>query len=99
MAIDGVYIARLTAGYIAATAGVVPFGIAIVGSPDFGRGAGWTGIVLGSLGLPSSLYLLVDQESPAGLPAHIVLIIFSALAGWKLISTKEPEVPEHTTRH
>ena len=94
MAINGTYLASISVAYIASMAGILFFGVAILGSPDFGRRVGWTGIVLGCIGLISSLWLYVDQESPGGLPAVIVLIIFNALVGWRLFSTRNQKVVE-----
>ena len=81
----GLYIASAAVAYLASTAGMFLFGIAFITSPSFGRVIGWTSVVLGSLGFMSSLWLAIDQESPGGLPALIVLIVTNSLAGWKVI--------------
>lgn len=94
MAITGTYLATISVGYIAAMAGILFFGIALLGSQDFGKGIGWTGIILGSVGLLGSIWLFIDQEGPGGIFAVYALILFNALAGWMLFTKQNQMVPE-----
>lgn len=78
-----IFDALLTAGLILATIGVICLGAAMIKNPQFGRGIGWTSVVLGVAGLVASSVDLWNPDSPAAVVAMVGLIVFGAVAGWK----------------
>jgi hypothetical protein len=79
----GVFDALLIVGLILATIGVICLGAAMVKDPKFGRGIGWTSVMLGAAGFVASLVLLWNPDSPAAVVAMAGLIVFGAAAGSK----------------
>ena len=78
-----VFDALLTVGLILATIGVICLGVAMVKNPKYGRGIGWTSVVLGVAGVVASSVDLWNPDSPAAAVAMVGLIIFGAVSGWK----------------
>jgi hypothetical protein len=78
-----VFNALLTAGLILATIGIVCLGAAMIKHPKFGRGIGWTSVVLGVAGVIAASVQLWNPDSPAPVVAMVGLIVFSAASGWK----------------
>jgi Domain of unknown function (DUF4386) len=78
-----VFDALLTAGLILATIGVICLGAAMIKHPKFGKGIGWTSVVLGVAGAISACVLLWNPGSPAAVVAMAGLIVFGAVSGWK----------------
>ena len=78
-----VFDALLTAGLILATIGVICLGAAMIKNPRFGRGIGWTSVVLGVAGVVASSVDLWNPDSPAAAVAMVGLIVFCAVSGWK----------------
>jgi len=78
-----VFDALLTAGLILATIGVICLGAAMIKNPKFGRGIGWTSVVLGVAGVIAASVLLWDPNSQAAVVAIAGLIVFCAVSGWK----------------
>jgi hypothetical protein len=78
-----VFDALLTAGLILATIGVICLGAAMIKNPKFGRGIGWTSVVLGVAGVVASSVDLWNPDSPSAAVAMVGLIVFCAISGWK----------------
>jgi hypothetical protein len=78
-----VFDALLIVGLILATIGVACLGAAMIKNPKFGRGIGWTGVVLGVAGAAAASVDLWNPDSPAAAVAMVGLIVFCAAAGWK----------------
>ena len=78
-----VFDALLIVGLILATIGVVCLGAAMIKNPRFGRGIGWTSVVLGVAGVVASSVSLWNPDSPAPVVAMAGLIVFGAASGWK----------------
>jgi hypothetical protein len=85
-----VFDALLTAGLILATIGVICLGAAMIKHPKFGKGIGWTNVVLGVAGVISACVLLWNPGSPAAVVAMAGLIIFGAVSGWKTYKISRP---------
>ena len=79
-----VFDALLIVGQILATVGVVCLGAAMIKTPKFGRVIGWTSVVLGVAGVVASAVLLWNPDSPIAIVAMAALIVFGAVAGWKI---------------
>ena len=78
-----VFDALLIVGLILATIGVICLGAAMIKNPKFGRGIGWTSVVLGVAGVIAASVLLWDPNSQAAVVAIAGLIVFCAVSGWK----------------
>jgi hypothetical protein len=75
--------ALLVVGLILATIGVICLGSAMIKNPKYGKGIGWTSMVLGVVGVVAGWVLLWNPQSPAAGIAMAALIVFHAVAGWK----------------
>jgi hypothetical protein len=78
-----VFDSLLIVGLILATIGVVCLGAAMIRNPRFGRGIGYTSVVLGVAGVVASSVLLWNPGSPAAVVAMAALIVFGAVSGLK----------------
>ena len=78
-----VFDALLTAGLILTTIGVICLGAAMIKNPKFGKGIGWTSVVLGVAGAVAASVQLWNPDSPAPMVAMVALIVFGAASGWK----------------
>jgi hypothetical protein len=78
-----VFDALLAVGLILATIGVICLGAAMIRNPKFGKGIGWTSVVLGVAGAVAASVLLWNPDSPLAVIAVAGLIVFNAVAGWK----------------
>jgi hypothetical protein len=85
-----VFDALLTVGLILATIGVICLGAAMIKNPKFGRGIGWTSVVLGVAGVAASSVDLWNPDSPAAAVAMAGLIVFGAVSGWKAYRLSRP---------
>ncbi len=81
-AVYSVFDALLIVGLILITIGVTCLGAAMIRSPKFGKGIGWTSVVLGVVGVVAALAQLWRPSMIAAI-ALFGLIIFHAVAGWK----------------
>jgi hypothetical protein len=78
-----VFDALLIVGLILATIGVICLGAAMIRNPKFGKGIGWTSVVLGVAGAVAASVQLWNPDSPLAVIAVAGLIVFYAVAGWK----------------
>ncbi len=85
-AIQGIFDALLITGLVIVPIGIVALGVAMLVSPDFGKGFGWVSVVLGVLGIVAAAVLLVDPFSPIAVVGIFALIIFYLVLGWKVYS-------------
>jgi hypothetical protein len=85
-ATQGIFDALLIAGLVIVPVGLVALGVAMLGSPAFGKGFGWVSVVLGVLGVVAAAVLLVDPLSPIVAVGVFALIIFYLVLGWKVYS-------------
>ena len=66
--------------------GAVSFGVAMLGSPDFGKGFGGVGVVLGLAAVVDLSIVVVMGLTAGGFVAFFAFIIFLFLFGWKVYS-------------
>jgi hypothetical protein len=78
-----VFDALLIVGLILATIGVICLGAAMIKNPKFGKGIGWTSVVLGVVGVVGASVDLWNPDSPLAVIPVAGLIVFNAVAGWK----------------
>jgi len=66
-----------------ATAGLIVLGLAMLGSPAFGKGLGWFSMGLGVAGVAAGYFAMVDPSSPIPAVGFVSLTVFSLALGWK----------------
>jgi len=80
----GIFDALLFTGLAIVAVGLTLLGIAMLGTPAFGRGFGWLGLVIGGLGIAAGVVLLVDPGSSIAVISVLSLIVFHISVGWKV---------------
>jgi magnesium-transporting ATPase (P-type) len=82
----GIFDAMLYVGFFVVPVGIFLLGVAMVGTPAFGKGFGWLSVVLGLVGLVAAVLQLVDPASMIGSGSYFAGLIFYLVLGWKLFS-------------
>ncbi len=85
-ATQGIFDALFGVGLLLVPIGFVTLGVAMLGSPAFGRGFGGVSVVVGVVGVVAASILLVDPLSPSAFVGVLALIAFHLVVGWKLYS-------------
>jgi hypothetical protein len=85
-ATEGIFDALFGVGLLLVPMGFASLGVAMLGSPAFGKGFGRLSVVLGVAGVVAAYVLLVDPLSPSAFVGVLSLIIFHLVLGWKLYS-------------
>jgi hypothetical protein len=80
----GIFDALLFAGLAILAAATTALGVAMIGTPSFGKGFGWMSVVIGGLGIAAGVVVLIDPDSTAAVISVFGLIIFHFALGWKL---------------
>jgi len=89
-ATQGIFDALLITELFTLPIGLIALGVAMLGTPAFGKGFGGVGVALGVFGVVAAFALLVDPL--AVIPAAFgifTLIIFHLVLGWKVYSLSE----------
>jgi hypothetical protein len=81
---QGIFDALFGAGLLLVPIGLIALGVAMLGTPAFGRGFGWLSVVLGVVGVVAASVLLVDPLSPSAFAGVLSLIVFHVVLGWKV---------------
>jgi hypothetical protein len=74
----------LVTGLVVLPVGVICLGLAMHGSPAFGRGIGRASVALGLIGAAAAVVLLVDPLSPIAVVGYLALVAFHIAVGWRL---------------
>ncbi len=82
----GIFDALLFAGLAIVAVGLTALGVAMLGTPAFGKGFGWLSVVIGVLGVAAGVVLLIDPDSLIAVLNVFGLIIFHIALGWKVYS-------------
>ena len=82
----GILDAMLYVGFLVVPIGFILFGVAMLGTPAFGKGFGGVGVVLGVVGLVTAVLQMVDPASMIGAISYFAIIIFCLVLGWKVFS-------------
>ena len=82
----GIFDAILYVGFFVVPIGLTLLGVAMLGTPAFGKGYGWMSVVLGVVGLAAAVLQIVDPSSMIGAGSYFVCIIFYLVLGWKVYS-------------
>ncbi len=80
---QGLFDALLLVGLLVIPLGIIVLGVAMRGSPDFGRGTGTVSVGLGFVALLAALVVLVNPLSLLAALAIFALIAFHVIVGWK----------------
>jgi hypothetical protein len=91
-AIQGIFDSLLIVGLVIVPIGLIALGIAMLGSPAFGKGFGRTSVALGVVGSAAACVLLVDPASPIAVVGVFALIVFNIVVGWKAYSLSRKPV-------
>ncbi len=82
----GIFDAILYVGFFVVPTGIITLGVAILGSPAFGKGFGGVSVVLGVVGLVAAVLQIVDPSSMIGAGSYFAMLIFYFVLGWKVYS-------------
>ena len=74
----------LVTGLVILPVGVIGLGVAMHGSPAFGKRIARASVALGLIGAAAAVVLLVDPLSPIAVVGFFALIAFHVAVGWKL---------------
>jgi hypothetical protein len=85
-AIWGINDAILYVGFFVVTIGLIALGVAMLGTPAFGKGFGGVSVVLGVVGLVAAVLQIVDPSSMIGAGSYFACLIFYLVLGWKVYS-------------
>ncbi|MEJ7841921.1 MAG: hypothetical protein WKF95_09125 [Rubrobacter sp.] len=85
-ATQGIFDALLITGLFILPIGLIALGVAMLGTPAFGKGFGGASAVLGLAGIVAACVGLVDPASPILAVGIFALIIFHLVLGWKVYS-------------
>ncbi|HZB10780.1 MAG TPA: hypothetical protein VE525_16880 [Rubrobacter sp.] len=85
-ATEGIFDALFGVGLLLVPIGLIALGVAMLGSPPFGKGFGRVSVALGVAGVVAASVLVVDPLSPSAFVGVLSLIAFHIVLGWKLYS-------------
>jgi len=79
----GIFDALLFAGLATVSVGLTLLGVAMFGSPAFGKRFAWFSLIIGMIGVVAAVALMIDPDSPIAVLNVFGLIIFHLVMGWK----------------
>jgi hypothetical protein len=82
----GIFDALLFTGLALMAAGLSALGVAMLGTPAFGKGLGWLSVILGVFGIVAVVVLLIDPASPIAVVGILSQIVFHLVLGRKVYS-------------
>jgi uncharacterized membrane protein HdeD (DUF308 family) len=65
-------------------AGITALGVAMLGTPAFGKRFGWLSVILGVFGVVAAVVALVDPSSQLVAIGVFAMIVFHIVLGWKV---------------
>jgi magnesium-transporting ATPase (P-type) len=83
-ATQGIFDALLFVGLVLLPIGLIALGVAMQGTPAFGKGFGKLTVGLGVIGVIAAAVVLIDPLSPVAPLGVFALIIFNLVVGWKV---------------
>ncbi len=81
---QGIFNALFVTGLVLLPIGVIALGVAMLGTPAFGKGVGGVSVVIGILGVVAGIVLLIDPGSSIAFVSVLSLIVFHIAVGWKV---------------
>jgi hypothetical protein len=82
----GIFDAILYVGFFVVPIGIIALGVAMLGTPAFGKGFGGVSVVLGVVGLVAAVIQMADPSSMIGAGTYFACLIFYFVLGWKVYS-------------
>ena len=82
----GIFDALVAVGFFVVPLGLLVHGIAMLGTPAFGKGFGTLSLGLGVIGLVAAALNIVDPDSFVAVATFFSIIIFQFVLGWKVFS-------------
>jgi hypothetical protein len=82
----GIFDAMLYVGFFVVPIGLIALGVAMLGTPAFGKGFGGVSVVLGVVGLVAAVLQMADPSSMTGAGSYFACLIFYFVLGWKAYS-------------
>jgi hypothetical protein len=82
---EGIFDALLITGLFILPIALLCLGVAMLRSPNFGRGFGIFSLVLGVSGVVAAVVLLLDPGSAVAVVGVLTMIAFNIVVGWKVI--------------
>jgi hypothetical protein len=79
----GIFEALLAVGILLATAGLIVLGVAMLGTPAFGKALGWVSVGLGVAGVVAGFFAMVDPSSAVPAVGLLALTVFHLALGWR----------------
>lgn len=89
----GIFDALLGTGLAFVSVGLTMLGVAMFGSPAFGKGFAWFSLVIGVIGIVAVVVFLIDPDSLIVVLNIFGLIIFHFVLGWKLYNLSRSPKP------
>ena len=83
-ATQGIFEALFIVGLVVLPVGLVALGIAMLGTPSFGKGYGGLSVALGGIGVAAAAVLLIGPSSPMAVAGIFALIALHLVLGWKV---------------
>ncbi len=81
---QGIFDALLFAGLALLPSGLIALGVAMFGTPAFGKRFGGLTVGLGVIGVVAAAVVLIDPRSPIAALGFFALIAFHLVLGWKI---------------
>jgi hypothetical protein len=85
-ATQGIFDAMLYVGFFVVPIGLSALGVAMLGTPAFGKGFGGLSVVLGVVGVVAGVLQFADPSSMIGAGSFFAILIFFLVLGWKAYS-------------
>ena len=85
-AIWGIFDAMLYVGFFVVPIGLILLGVAMLGTPAFGKGFGGVSMGLGGIGFVTAVLQMIDPASMVGALSFLGMILFFLVLGWKVYS-------------
>src|ERR671919_1165820 len=85
-ATQGIFDALLVVGLVLLPIGLIALGVAMFGTPAFGKGFGGVSVGLGVIGVAAATVVLIGPFSPIAAVGVFALIIFNLVLGWRVYS-------------
>jgi hypothetical protein len=85
-ATQGIFDAMLYVGFFVVPIGLIALGVAMLGTPAFGKGFGGLSVVLGVVGVVAGVLQFADPSSMIGAGSFFAILIFFLVLGWKTYS-------------
>jgi len=76
----------LYVGFFVVPLGIILLGVAMLGTPTFGKGVGGVSIALGGLGFVAAVIQMIDPASMIGMGSYFAILISCVILGWKVYS-------------